>query len=386
MYPDLSYLLHDVFGTPVDNAFSIVKTFGLMLGITFLVCAWVLYLELKRKEEEGLIKPQTRTTTIGTGPKWSEALINGLVGFIFGLKLPYIVLNFSEFKADAAAVIFSGKGNVGIGLLGLLVFSGYVIWMGMKNKLDKPKNIKEVIHPYQRTGDIIIMGAISGILGSRLFSILENLDSFWQDPMDQLFSGSGLTVYGGFILGFIAVFYQVKRYGIKPIHMMDAAAPVMMVGYTVGRLGCQLSGDGDWGTVNEAAKPSWFIFPDWAWAYDYPRNVLNEGVRIINCAGEYCSRLSPPVYPTPIYEIVLGAIIIAILWFLRKRIKVPTKLFFIFCILMAIERFFIEYIRVNPRYNYLGFEWSQAQYISVGVFLLGIVALIVLSRRPTTEN
>ena len=76
-----------------------------------------------------------------------------------------------------------------------------------------------------------------------------------------------------------------------------------MMGYGVGRMGCQFSGDGDWGIVNEAPKPSWFIFPDWAWAYEYPHNVLNEGVRMVNCVGNHCMKLSPPVYPTPIYEI-----------------------------------------------------------------------------------
>ena len=235
--------------------------------------------------------------------------------------------------------------------------------------------------PHQRVGDITIVAAISGILGARLFSILENFGDFIQDPIGQLFSGSGLTIYGGLILAFIVVTWYVRKKGITPIHVMDAAAPALIVGYAVGRMGCQLAGDGDWGIVNAAAVPDWFFLPDWLWSFDYPRNVLNEGVLMENCVGRYCHRLDPPVYPTPAYEIIMGAVIFIILWMLRKKAKVAGTIFFVYVLLNGVERFIIENIRVNPRYTFLGIELSQAQYIALGLVAVGAIGLYQLYRK-----
>lgn len=375
MYPNLSYLLHDLFGAARDNAFSVIQTFGLFLGLAFFTAAYVLYNELKRKEEEGFLKAVPKYELIGGGPKWVEIFLNGIFGLILGMKLPGILTNFEVFKDNPAGYIFSGQGNLVIGLLGFILFGGYTYWQGAKSKLEKPKKVKKMISAHHRVGDITVIAAIFGLLGARLFSILENLDSFWQDPLGQLFSGSGLTIYGGLILAFIANYIYVKRHQIPPIHVMDSIAPALILSYAVGRLGCQLSGDGDWGIINELAKPSWFIFPDWAWAYDYPHNVLNDGVKIADCVDKYCSRLAAPVFPTPIYEIIGSVFIFAILWMLRKRVKFTGFIFFLYAILMSVERFLIEFIRVNPRYDFLGMELSQAQIISIGVFFAGILGI-----------
>ena len=144
----------------------------------------------------------------------------------------------------------------------------------------------------------------------------------------------------------------------------------------VGRIGCQLSGDGDWGIVNTMPPPSWWFLPDSFWANHYPHNVLNEGERIASCTWQYCSQLTPPVFPTPIYETVMAFIIVAILWALRKRIRIPGMLFFIYVILTAIERFYIEKIRVNPDIEILGFQASQAEYISVLLFIIGLAGIV----------
>ncbi len=375
MYPNLSYFLHDLIGTSRDNATSVIQTFGLFLGALFFVAAYITYLELKRKEKEGLIHGEEVKEIIGKGAKLSEILSNALFGLVIGLKLPGIISDFATFQNDPAGYIFSVKGSWGIGLLGLIAFGGYTYWQGNKSKLESPKEIKKMIMPSQRIGDITIIAAIFGLLGARLFSILENLDAFWQDPIGQLTSGSGLTIYGGLILAFTANYIFVKRHNIPPIHVMDAIAPALIMGYAVGRLGCQLSGDGDWGIINEMAKPGWFVFPDWAWSYDYPNNVLNEGVAIDGCTDKYCRRLSPGVFPTPIYEIVTSLIIFVILWVLRHRIKFTGFIFFLYAILMSIERFFIEFIRVNPRYDMLGAKLSQAQFISIGIFIIGIAGM-----------
>ena len=153
----------------------------------------------------------------------------------------------------------------------------------------------------------------------------------------------------------------------------DAIAPALMVGYGVGRLGCQLSGDGDWGIVNEAATPSWWIFPDWMWSYTYPQNVLNQGVPLEDCVGYYCNELSPGVYPTPVYEMIMAFIIVVILWALRKKLPVPGMLFAVYLMLNGVERYWIEKIRVNARYDIFGYHPTQAEIIAVLFFVAGAI-------------
>lgn len=386
MYPNLSYLLHDLFGTARDNGFSIIQMFGFFLGATFFVSAYVVHKELQRKEREGLLQGSKVREIVGGGARLSDMISSALFGFVFGMKFPGILMDFSTFKEDAAGYIFSGQGSVPLGLLGAIVMGLYTYWDANRKKLDKPKEVTKMLMPSQRIGDITVIAAIFGILGGRLFSILENLDVFWQDPIGQLTSGSGLTVYGGIILAFAAVYYYVSKHGIRPIHVMDIFGPVLTLGYAIGRMGCQVSGDGDWGIVNTSPKPSWFIFPDWAWAYDYPHNVLNEGVAIADCVDKYCHRLDPAVFPTPLYEIVASLLIFGLLWFLRKKIRLTGIIFFLYAILMSIERFFIEFIRVNPRYEFMGMHLSQAQWISVGLFVGGIIGVLYWWRRHEVQT
>jgi phosphatidylglycerol:prolipoprotein diacylglycerol transferase len=385
MYPDLSYLFHDLFNTPYDNWTSVFKTFGLLLAIAFVVAAYVVYIELKRKEKEGIIKPITKLKKGQKNISYSSLLINSLIGFILGYKLIYIFLNFEVFQQDGAGMVFSSLGNWPGGIVFGLLYGGYYYWNWYRKKEELAKDTTVTIHPYEKTGDIIVIAAVSGIVGARLFSILENLDSFFQDPIGQLFSGSGLTIYGGLIVAFIVVYYFVKKWGIPPIHMMDIAALAIILGYGIGRLGCHFSGDGDWGIVNEAAKPAWFILPDWMWAYDYPNNVADAGVLMEGCEAKYCRRLVPPVYPTPVWETILSLLIFAFLWIMRKRIKIAGILFFMYMVLNGIERFFIETIRVNPRYDFMGLNWSQAQYISIGMILGGIIGIVYLYRRSKAK-
>lgn len=379
MYPDLSYLLHEILPSLFerDGAASIVKMFGLLLAIAFLSSAYVCGLELRRKEEEGLISAKTIKVVIGKAATPTDLIINSLIGFFVGFKFLFVAQNFATFKADAAGVIFSTQGNIIGGIVGAILFGLYQWWEAKKNALPTPQEKVMLVHPYERVGDITIVAAFFGILGAKLFSILENFEDFLLNPIEQLFSGSGLTMYGGLILAFFACFIYVKRLGIKPIHMMDCAAPAITTGYGVGRLGCHFSGDGDWGVVNSAAKPFSFL-PDWLWSYTYPNNVLNEGNPIENCVGHYCNQLAEGVFPTPLYETILCAIMFAILWALRKRIKVAGAIFFIYLILNGLERVSIESIRVNPRYNYAGLNLSQAQYIAIGLIVIGLIGALYL--------
>jgi prolipoprotein diacylglyceryl transferase len=352
---------------------------------------------LKRLEKLGKIAPIKTSRTIGKGAGTGEIAGNAVLGFILGFKIPYIIGNFSEFKADAAAVILSSLGMIVPGLICAVVFGIYAYTRGEKKKLPKPKIVKEVMHPYQRVGDIALVAAIFGVLGAKLFVVLESKEAFMaflEHPFEQLFSGAGLAIYGGLILAFIAVAIYTKRLGIPIIHMMDAAAPAIVIGYAVGRMGCHFSGDGDWGIINTLAQPSWWFLPDWIWSYDYPNTVLkyynsfgNSLVEIPDCSGYvasgggrpiYCQKLAYPVFPTPFYETVLSLIIFAILWTIRKRTKIAGFVFFVYLIFNGLERFFIEKIRVNDKIEMLGMQLTQAEIISFILFWIGVIGCIYL--------
>ncbi len=411
MFPDLSYILNYWIGTEVDNIFSIVKTFGLLLAISILVSAFFLNLELKRKAKEGLFKPVKEKITIGQPASPYELITNALIGFVLGFKILYILFNLSEFKLDAAGVLLSGKGSFLGGILGAALLAGLKYWEKKRQELPKPK-VKEVkVYPHDRIGDLTIIAAISGVVGAKLFAVIEDLPTFFRDPLGTLFSGSGMAIYGGLILAFVVCYYYLKSKKIPPIHVMDAVAPALIIGYGVGRLGCHFSGDGDWGIANTLAMPSWWFLPEWLWAYDYPRNVLNEGVLIESCDPEkweavkntvgmtleekckeacgirYCHQLSPKVYPTSPYETIASFAIGGILWALRKRLVIPGMLFFVYVIFNGVERMLIEQIRVNERYDFLfGLKPTQAQFIAAGLIIAGIAGCVILWSRSKKSS
>ncbi len=381
MYPDLSYLFHDLFGTARDNGLSLIKTFGFMLVLAFLASSYFFGKELRRKEQDGLLQPSKERIKVGYPASTTEIILNALIGFLIGFKVVYLFGHYQEIGVDLFPFLASAKGNWPAGILGAIIF-GALHWYGKeKDKIAKP-GIKEVlIYPHQRNTDITIRAAISGILGAKLFAIFEsaeNVRAFLQDPLGQFFTGSGLAIYGGLIVAFIYVYWYVNKKGMKPIHVMDAVAPALIMGYAVGRIGCQLSGDGDWGIINTLSQPSWWFLPDWMWAYDYPHNVLDRGIPIEGCNAIYCSRLSEPVYPTPFYEVIASLLIFGLLWSIRKRVKIAGMLFFIYVTLNGIERFWIEKIRVNDKIQFLGMQPSQAEIISFLLIFIGIGGCIYL--------
>jgi prolipoprotein diacylglyceryltransferase len=234
-------------------------------------------------------------------------------------------------------------------------------------------------------GNVVAIAAIAGLLGAKIFHNLENINELMADPVGALFSFSGLTFYGGLIVAAFSVLYYTSRHNIPNLVMMDAAAPALMLAYAIGRVGCHLSGDGDWGIDNLAPKPEWLAFmPDWFWAYNYPHNVINQGVPIAGCEGNHCYVLPNPVFPTPLYEALICMALFGLLWLLKTQFSIPGTLFFFYLILNGIERFLIEKIRINTTYQIGGNQVTQAEIISMAFIITGLAMLIFLHRKKVS--
>jgi phosphatidylglycerol---prolipoprotein diacylglyceryl transferase len=376
MYPNLSYLLNGLIGTPVDNWTSIVQTFGLLLVMAFLASAYFLRLEMERYERMGLIKPTMSKITIGAPASVLDLGLSGIWGFFLGFKGYYAATHTAEFILDPASVILSDKGSIVGGLVFGSILAGLRWWEKYQAGKNGVKEVVKQVFPSTKIWDITIVSAISGILGAKVFAIFEDvngLSDFMRHPIQSLLSGSGLAIYGGLIGGFIGVAIYIIRLRVPIFHMMDATAPSLIMGYAVGRIGCHLSGDGDWGIANTAPAPSWI--PNWLWSTSYPHNVINAGEPIAGCSMRYCYELVPPVFPTPIYETILGLFIFGILWSLRKRMPYTGMIWFLYMLLNGIERWYIEKIRINPKLPFLGMELTQAEIIALMYVIIGVLGL-----------
>ena len=142
------------------------------------------------------------------------------------------------------------------------------------------------VAPQEIVSNLTVAVLLAGIVGARVFHILEHKDAFAAAPWEMIFSRSGLSIFGGLIFGTVAGVIFIRRWHLPARPLLDAAAPAMMLGYAIGRIGCQISGDGDWGSpANLALKPDWL--PLWTWAQTYDNNIVGERIA------------APGVYPTP---------------------------------------------------------------------------------------
>lgn len=383
MYPTIYHFFYDMLGVegPAWEWLKIVNSFGFFVAMAFIAAHYILVKEVQRREKIGQFKAQEKEIEVGHPPKWSDVLTSALLGFILGYKFVYLILNASEaFNGDTRPQEFllslDGNWLAGIALAALF---GWMRWReAKKEELPQIEKRKVLIRPHEHIGNVTLVAAISGVLGAKLFHLLENPKQFIQfftDPSLDSFL-SGLTIYGGLIVGGTITYFYTKKLGFKMIHFLDAAAPALIAAYGIGRIGCQVSGDGDWGIVNDAPKPDWLGWlPDWIWAYNYPNNVNGVGTLITDgpCFEGYCTELIPPVFPTPVYETTMCLIIFLILWGLRKRLNFAGAIFSLYLIFNGVERFLIESIRVNVKMDFLGMEITQAQLISTLFFIVGII-------------
>ena len=213
---------------------------------------------------------------------------------------------------------------------------------------------------------VTLMAVVFGIIGSKILYLFENWNYFVHAPFEMTFSPGGLTWYGGFILATLIIAFYAKKKKIPFLTISDAAAPGLMLGYGVARIGCHLAGDGDYGMPTNlpwAMMYSKGTYPPSAAFREFPEVVQKYGV----------SGIVPDtilVHPAPLYEFLLGAILFGALWKLRKNDYTDGKLFMMYLVLAGSARFLIEFIRLNPR---ILFNLSEAQLISLVVILIGII-------------
>lgn len=373
MFPNFYHFFKDMFGVEAC-ALVYINTFGFFVAVAFLLANFVMSLELKRKEQLGQITGMPGKQWIGVMPKPMDYLSNALIAFIVGWKFLYLIFNACDFFDDPQSRILSSEGSWPMGLLLAAIAIGFKYYEAVqtRKKHPEPKLEAVTIHPYQRMGNITVVAAITGLLGAKIFDHMEHWDDFIQNPLGAFLDPfSGLAFYGGLIMGTAGVLWYARKVNIHWRHMLDVGGPAMLLAYGVGRIGCHMSGDGDWGIVNRIPNPGWL--PDWLWAYTYPNNVAQicDPETGYGCAEGIRPVLSSPVWPTSMYEAMLGVLLFVVLWNMRKHIKVPGVLFSIYLLMTGFERFWIEKIRVNAVYQIAGMEITQAEVISVALMLLG---------------
>jgi phosphatidylglycerol---prolipoprotein diacylglyceryl transferase len=216
---------------------------------------------------------------------------------------------------------------------------------------------------------VTMLALVAGVVGAKLFHILENWGDFLRAPAATAFSSGGLTWYGGFLLATLCILFYLRHKRMRMITFADIAAPALAIGYGFGRVGCQLAGDGDYG-----------IPTDLPWAMTYPHGTVST-LSALNSelAGRYAQmypgRAIPadiPVHPAPVYEILLAIAVFAFLYFRRTKPLPAGNQFAWFLVLHSACRFAVEIIRINP---VLLLGLSQAQLLSIALFLWGAYLL-----------
>lgn len=213
------------------------------------------------------------------------------------------------------------------------------------------RRLRELGRPVDWAYEMVFAALIGGLVGARLYWIAANWDQAQDDLIGTIFSGSGLTWFGGALGGALAVILWARWRGWLGLQLLDTAAPALAIGYAIGRIGCQLSGDGDYG------QPS-----DLPWAMAYPDGVVPTDAE---------------VHPTPIYETLAMGLAALLLWRLRDALR-PGALFALYLVLAGLERFLVEFIRRNDDVL-LGL--TEAQLTSLLMFVGGAIWLVVLARR-----
>jgi phosphatidylglycerol:prolipoprotein diacylglycerol transferase len=214
------------------------------------------------------------------------------------------------------------------------------------------RRLRELDQPVDWAYEIVFAALLGGIVGARGYFLIENYSQVKHDLLGSVFSGSGLVWYGGAIGGAIGVIAWAHWRGVLELRTFDMCATVLALGYAIGRIGCQVSGDGDYG-----------IRSTLPWAMGYPHGTVPTppGVR---------------VQPTPIYETVSMCLLAYLLWRLRDRVR-PGVILALYMVLSGLERLLVEFVRRNPEVL-AGLTGPQLE--SIALSIAGLVWLAVMIR------
>ena len=203
----------------------------------------------------------------------------------------------------------------------------------------------------------VTAAGLSGLLGARVWHILENWSYLKHDLMGALCASAGFTFYGGFIVAAVVVYLLAKRDGVPLGRFCDALGPALALGYAVGRLGCQLSGDGDYGSSTTGF-----------WGMSYATGVVPT------LPGER-------VYPTPLFESTISLLIVFLLSYVERGNRFfnqPFQRFGLYLVCLSLERIWVEIFRINP---VVVWRLSEAQVIGGVLLLFGTVLIITAKGR-----
>jgi phosphatidylglycerol---prolipoprotein diacylglyceryl transferase len=215
------------------------------------------------------------------------------------------------------------------------------------------RRLKEIGKPVDWAYEMLFVALVGGLVGARGYYLLQNYDASKGDLLGNVFSGSGLIWYGGLIGGVVTVVLWARWRGFLTLGLLDLAAPALALGYAIGRIGCQVSGDGDYGKASSVP-----------WAMGYPHGTVPTAPGVT-------------VQPTPLYETLSMGLFALVLWRLRDALR-PGALFGIYLVGAGLERFLVEFARRNA--HVLGI-FTAAQIESAAMALAGAVWLVVLLRR-----
>jgi prolipoprotein diacylglyceryltransferase len=388
MYPTLYHAVQALFGLELQ-VLKLVNMLGLMVMLGALAAGRCLISELERKHADGTIAATRRLETRADPSTLVELWLPCLVAFVFGYKLFGIISG--EFTlqggADARRYMLSSSGDF-VG--GLLSGAGWAVVVlrgrrrrGPEVEAPEPQERAEPrwveVPPREHLRGIVAWTAVGGLLGGKLFHLLERpraiLELIEHPSIGALFSGH--TFYGGAGVGALCALLYCRRAGLPLAAMFAAGLPGVMLAYGMGRLGCHLAGDGDWGIASPGAPSGFGWLPPWFWAFDYPNNVIHAGVPL--AAGGfpgYGTHLVPAVYPTPLYESLASIGSFAVLWFSRRRIEQPLSMVGLCLVLNGIERLCVETIRVNATYDVFGRSPTQAEIVAALLIAAGTLALL----------
>ncbi|MBI2619646.1 MAG: prolipoprotein diacylglyceryl transferase [Ignavibacteriales bacterium] len=256
---------------------------------------------------------------------------------------------------------------------GLMLALGFLIASWIMTKEYKRKSLDANL-----AGNITLIALVTGVIGAKVLYLLEHWNHFVADPSGMAFSPGGLSFFGGFLLATTSIYIYTRSKKINFLTVADGTAPGLMMGYGVARLGCHFAGDGDYG------------FPtDLPWGTDYSRGTYPPSEALRNfpeITGRFPNGVVPDTilcHPTPVYEFLICALFFFVLWKYRTRIATTGKLFMLYLTLAGLERFSIEFLRINPR---VLFGLSEYQFIAAGLVLVGAIGWRLLSGRGRASS